>query len=126
VFTRADPATYTQTRDAIILGTLLTTGIPSGAAADLPSDAWKLGWAARGDYFSEQLGANLPARFPVIDKWLNGVATSIKSIDLTAATYQDRARLTYRFNAYIDQMALHEGDEVGAIVIRPSDYWSCP
>ena len=121
VFTRADPAVYAQTRDAVILGTLLSTGIPSGAAADLPSAAWKLGWAARGNCFSEQLGANLPANFPVIDNWLNGVATSIKSIDLNAATYQDAARLTYRLNAYIDQMALYEGGELGFTIIRSSE-----
>jgi hypothetical protein len=108
VFTRADPAAYAQTRDAIILGTLLSTGIPSGAAADLPSPAWKLGWAARGNYFSEQLDANLPATFRTIDSFSNGIATSIKSIDLNAATYQDVARLTYRLNDYIDKLALYE------------------
>jgi hypothetical protein len=32
VFTRAYPAAYAQTRDAVILGTLLLGGIPSGAA----------------------------------------------------------------------------------------------
>jgi hypothetical protein len=101
VFTRADPAAYAQTRDSIILGTLLSTGIPSGAAADLPSAAWKLGWAARGNYFSEQLGADLPATFRTIDSFSNGIATSIKSIDLNAATYRDAARLTYRLNTYI-------------------------
>jgi hypothetical protein len=121
VFTRADPAAYVQTRDAIILGALLSAGIPSGAAADLPSAAWKLGWVARGNYFSEQLGANLPATFPVIDRWINGVATSIKSIDLSAATYQDATRLTYRLNISIDQMALYEGNEVSVIAIRSSE-----
>jgi hypothetical protein len=121
VFTRADPAAYAQTRDAVILGTLLLGGIPSGAAADLPSVAWKLGWAARGNYFSEQLGANLPASFPVIDRWLNGVATSIKSIDLNAATYQDAGRLTYRLNAYIDSIATYEGGALGVFDVTPSD-----
>jgi hypothetical protein len=120
VFTRVDPAVYAQTRDAIILGTLLAGGVPPGAAADLPSAAWKLGWAARGNYFSEQLGASLPASFPVIDKWLDGVATSIKSIDLNAATYQDAARLSYRLNAYIDEIALYEGGQLGFTVIPSS------
>ncbi len=57
----------------------------------------------------------------MIDKWLNGVATSIKSIDLNAATYQDEATLTYRLNAYIDKIALFEGDDLGGIMIRPSE-----
>ncbi len=108
MFTRADPAAYAQTRDAIILGTLLSTGIPSGAAADLPSAGWKLGWAARGNYFSEQLGSNLPATFRTIDSFSNGIAISIKSIDLNAATYQDAGRLTYRLNDYIEKLALYE------------------
>ncbi len=121
VFTRADAGKYVGTRDAldaIILAALALGGVP--AVADVPSPAWKLGWAARGNYFSEQLGANLPANFPVIDKWLSGVATSIKSIDLNAATYQDAARLTYRLNDYINKVALYEGDEAGVIAIRPS------
>jgi hypothetical protein len=67
------------------------------AAAEVAAEnPWKMGWAKRGDYFSEQLGANLPRTFKVIDRWENGIATSIKSIDLNAATYQDGARLTYR------------------------------
>ncbi|HTV29237.1 MAG TPA: hypothetical protein VMF32_15755 [Xanthobacteraceae bacterium] len=121
VFTRADPAAYAQTRDAVILGTLLLGGIPSGAAADLPSAAWKLGWAARGNYFSEQLGADLPATFRTIDSFSNGIATSIKSIDLNAATYRDAARLTYRLNAYIDSIATYDGSVLGAIQILPAN-----
>ena len=43
--------------------------------------------------------------------------TSIKSIDLNALTYQDAARLTYRLNQYIDQLALYEGGEWGYVQI---------
>ena len=56
----------------------------------------------------------------MIDKWLSGIATSIKSIDLNAATYQDAARLTYRLNAYIDQLALYDGGQLGFTVVRSS------
>jgi hypothetical protein len=121
VFTRADPGEYVGTRDALnaaILAALALGGAP--AVGDVPSPAWKLGWAARGNYFSEQLGANLPATFPVIDKWLSGVVTSIKSIDLNAATYQDAARLTYRLNDYIDQLALYDGGKMGPLEIDSS------
>jgi len=75
-------------------GLLLLGMIPPGAAVETASAAWELGWAARGLYFSEQLGADLPATFRTIVSFSNGVATSIKSIDLNAATYQDVARLT--------------------------------
>jgi hypothetical protein len=90
-------------------GLLLLSMIPSAAATETASVAWELGWAARGIYFSEQLGANLPTKFPTIDSWLAGVATSIKSIDLRAATYQNAARLTYRLNDYINKLVFFEG-----------------
>jgi hypothetical protein len=140
VFTRADPKEYAATRDwttgaAILAGTLLPgaateaasgEAASEGAAADaattvLRSEAWKWGWARRGIYFSDQLGANLPPTFPVIDRWLNGIATSIKSIDLSAATYQNPAQLAYRLNNYVDKLALFEGDEMSGIAIRASD-----
>jgi len=81
-----------------IAGEAETGAAAADAAAENP---WKMAWAKRGDYFSEQLGANLPRTFAGIDRWENGVATSIKSIDLNAATYQDGTRLTYRLNDYI-------------------------
>jgi hypothetical protein len=94
--------------------------LPPAAGAEAASAAWELGWAARGLYISEQRGANLPASFPVIDKWLDGVATSIKSIDLTATTYQDVTRLTYRLNDYINKLVFFEGADFGIWEIEPS------
>jgi hypothetical protein len=58
-----------------------------------------------------------PRRF---DSFVNGVVTSIKSIDLTAATYQNVAALTYRLNQYIDRLALFEGGQMGFTVIDSS------
>ena len=63
----------------------------------------------------------MPATFRTIDSFSNGIATSIKSIDLNAATYQDAARLTYRLNAYVDTIATYEGSALGAVEIVPSD-----
>jgi hypothetical protein len=82
-------------------------------SAQADAAAWKRGWAARGRYFSERLGANLPHTFPVIDRWLDGIVTSIKSIDMRAATYQSAERLTYRLNEYIDKLALFDGGRLG-------------
>lgn len=50
---------------------------------------WSLPWLERGLIIEEQLGKNLKGNFPVIDKFLNGVAKSIKSIDLNAKSYQN-------------------------------------
>lgn len=150
VYTRVDPAEAVRVRDWITAGALAIGGVPpiaageraaaeaaageskAGAAetraAEVATGAttrrvgpWALGWGARGDYFSEALGANLPRNFPVIDGWENGVATSIKSIDLNAATYQNGMGLTYRLNRYIDSLAAFEGDTMGDIVIRNSE-----
>jgi hypothetical protein len=63
----------------------------------------------------------LPANFPLIDSWIDGIATSIKSIDLNAATYQDASRLTYRLNNYIDQLSLYDGIETDTLIIGPTD-----
>jgi hypothetical protein len=94
--------------------------LPPAAGAEAASAAWELGWAARGIYISEQRGANLAPNFPVIDKWLNGVATSIKSIDLTAATYQDATRLTYRLDVYVNKLIYFEGATLGDLQIGSS------
>jgi hypothetical protein len=94
--------------------------LPPAAGAEAASVAWQLGWAARGIYISEQRGANLPALFPGVDKWLDGVATSIKSIDLTAATYQDATRLTYRLNDYVNKLIFFDGASFGDYQIEAS------
>jgi hypothetical protein len=86
---------------------------PIAETADAPADAWKLGWAARGQYFDALLrDGSLPPGFQTIDNFTNGIATSIKSIDLNAATYQDAARLTARLNNYVDQLADFEGSQL--------------
>jgi filamentous hemagglutinin len=56
----------------------------------------------------------------VIDSWSDGVVTSIKSIDLNALTYQGALRLTYRLNAYIDNLALYDGSSMGTWEIPSS------
>jgi hypothetical protein len=69
-----------------------------------------LGWAKRGLYFDKLLrDESLPPNFPIIDNFTNGIATSIKSIDLNAATYQDGSRLINRLNKYIDDVADFDG-----------------
>jgi hypothetical protein len=100
-------------------GLILPAIFPPAAAAEIPvAVAWELGWAARGIYFSEKLGANLPPTFPVADIWLNRIVTSIKSIDLRAITYQSPARLTYRLDDYIGKIATYNGGKLGFTVIK--------
>jgi hypothetical protein len=98
----------------------LADEVATGAAVASRSQAWQLGWAARGRYFEEQLGRTLHPNFPVIDRFVDGVATSIKSIDLNAPVYQNAARLTYRLNKYVDDLAEFKGASWGADVVRES------
>jgi hypothetical protein len=127
VFTRADPGEYAQTRDWATGAALLAGGMPPVAAgeavaAEQASEAWTYGWARRGQYFDQLLrDGSLPALFRTIDNFTDGVATSIKSIDLNAATYQDAARLTYRLNQYVDDLGDYEGGEMSDTIVELSD-----
>jgi hypothetical protein len=124
-YANADPAEVAQARNLAVGAILLLQNLPAATAAiDAPSEAWKLGWAARGNYFNEALGGNLPNGFKTIDVFVDGAATSIKSIDLTAATYQDSTRLTSALNRYIDSLANYEDSAIGDLIIKESDITS--
>ncbi|MFZ0423214.1 MAG: hypothetical protein WAL80_10095 [Xanthobacteraceae bacterium] len=88
-------------------GELLETPAATNA---LSVDPWTLGWAKRGQYFDALFrDGSLPPLFRTIDNFTDSIATSIKSIDLNAVTYQDAARLTYRLNKYVDDLGEYEG-----------------
>jgi hypothetical protein len=96
-----------------------------GAAAEATvQNPWKMGWAERGDYLHEQMGANLPRTFKAIDIFENGAATSIKSIDLNAATYRDASRLASTLNRYVDRLAEYTGSSLGGITVSAEDITS--
>jgi hypothetical protein len=114
LFTRVDPAEYAQNRDFItdLALQLGSVHVPPGAAVDPHAEAWKSGWATRGRYFDKLLrdGA-LPQNFPTVNNFTGGIVTSIKSIDLNAATYQDPTRLSYRLQKYVNDVTEFNGDE---------------
>jgi RHS repeat-associated protein len=66
--------------------------------------AWALGASERGFAIEAMLGGNLPKGFPVIDKLVDGVATSIKSIDLTAQSYTKGNGLLNTLKGYINKL----------------------
>jgi hypothetical protein len=136
VYTRADPAEDVQTRDWAAGAALLSGGLPPAAAGeaaageaaagesatvgaasgetlatDTPSEVWKYGWAKRGREIHDALSdGSLDPNFPTIDMFSpSGVATSIKSIDLNAAVYQNDASLRYRLNNYFDKVSEFDG-----------------
>lgn len=52
----------------------------------------------------------LAKNFPKIDRISKGVATSIKSIDLTAKSYQNGAALASKLTKYLDELAALNGE----------------
>jgi hypothetical protein len=93
-----------------LVGSTLTLGLAGKGVAALrsTSSVWELGNFARGFAIEEKLykPAELLAKnFPTIDRFASGVATSIKSIDLTAKSYQSAGALTRQLTKYVDEIA---------------------
>jgi|GEM_PF-6087519 len=63
----------------------------------------------RGLDIEDALGGNLPKNFPVIDRFANGVATSIKSVDLASTTYQKASNLISKLRSYVNSVANFRG-----------------
>jgi hypothetical protein len=62
-----------------------------------------------------------PPGFRTIDNFTGGVATSIKSIDLNAATYQIPGQLAYRLNQYVDKVSSYNGGSFANKVVLDSE-----
>ena len=144
-YTRVDPAEAVRVRDWITAGALAIGGVPpiaageraaaeaaaQGAGAEVgaaattraaaDAEAWNSGWAARGRYFENRLGRTLHPNFPTIDKIPDGIATSIKSIDLNAKTYQVPNSLRNRLNNYVDEVEGFKGDRWGGDEVKEID-----
>jgi CDI toxin restriction endonuclease-like domain len=120
LYTRVDPAEYVGVRDFIDGAVLAGTSLLPGAKE--PSPDWKLGWAKRGQNIHQKYGdPTFPPNYPVIDKIPNGVATSVKSIDLNAATYHQEQSLTYRLQQSVDKVRDFDGEDFGNIRIDNDD-----
>src|SRR5712691_1230784 len=87
--------------------TLAGLGIPELNVRSAARDIWTIPPTSRGRAFELVLGHNLPPNFPSIDIFNRGTgtATSIKSIDLRAATYQNRSALYSKLSGFINDLA---------------------
>lgn len=105
---------------AVVGGTM---GVAGGYLANHAQSVWQLTPFQRGVAIENALGRspNLVQNFPVIDRFENGVATSIKSIDLGAATYQNINTLSRVLESYVSKLASWEGVAWGGVEIRASD-----
>jgi RHS repeat-associated protein len=90
------------------------------------NSVWRLNPFARGVEIENNIlgrSADLAQNFPTIDRFVNGVATSIKSLDLTAKTYQNAATLVRTVKGYIDTMAAYQGQTApwNGVTILPGE-----
>jgi hypothetical protein len=83
--------------------------LPETKDDDQEDKVWLLSNFARGLSLRNTYGGNLPVYYPVIAKWDNGTATSIKSIDLTAPGYQNAGTISETVQEYINDLAGFEG-----------------
>ena len=82
---------------ALYAGSAVSSLIVTATGASV----WLLPPFLRGRLIEQRLGQNLPSNYPVIDRFVGGVATSIKSLDLGAKTYQSLATLGTTIGGYV-------------------------
>ena len=106
--------------ELLLLQLFRTVGLIEGLASEGLS-VWNLGNFERGRAIEIALGQNLPSRYPVIDSFVEstGVATSIKSLNLTAQTYQTGAAVLSKLTGYINSLASFDGAAYGDYDIGP-------
>ena len=78
-------------------------------AMDSNPGIWNMGLGVRGSTIEQALGANLPRWERTIDKFVNGDAVSIKSLDFRAKSYQDPRALYNRITGYVDKISSYNG-----------------
>jgi len=89
-----------------------------GGGASRTGSVWGFNPSQRGMMIERALGGNLPTNFPVIDKLANGVATSIKSIDVTAKSYQKSGALLGTLKGYVNSLKNFSGSTFGRTTIQ--------
>ena len=72
---------------------------------DTGKNVWSKDQFTRGFIIDDALGNNLGRNFPVVDKLNNGVLTSIKSMDMSAKTYQTTAGVFNKLNCYLSELS---------------------
>ncbi len=94
-------------------------------AIEYKEDIWSLDNFTRGRKVRDMFGANLPFNFPVIARYEGGIATMIKSMDLTATSYQDVDAAERKIKEYINELLKYNGQQKpwgkDQIIIDPDD-----
>jgi RHS repeat-associated protein len=85
--------------------------LQQATASSTTQSVWRLNPYDRGVAIENMLGRSpfLAQNFPVIDRFENGVATSIKSMDLTLKSYQNLGTLERTVRGYVTTVANWQG-----------------
>ena len=117
-----DVAIGAELRDYALMGVLAKIASPIAKAAmrmlkSSGGSLWKMAsWVERGFVYEASQGANLVKNYPVIDKFMNGVATSIKTLDFNMVSYAKNAKSIYNtLKGYIDKLAEFKGANFGGV-----------
>jgi RHS repeat-associated protein len=93
-------------------------GLAKGSSGYKKAGVWLLDNFARGNAIEKRLGG-MCNNFPTIDKYVKGAdgfaqsVTSIKSIDVTADTYNQGNNLRNKIQGYVDELIKFPGDDYG-------------
>ncbi|MBO9203609.1 MULTISPECIES: DUF6443 domain-containing protein [Niastella] len=103
---------------------LFTAGYFSVAGVNMGSGGtsiWEFGDAMRGKLAERYLGSNLPYAFKTFDRFENGIATSIKSVDL-AKSYKTSGSLYSTLKGYIDDIMFFDKPyKLQGVTVDPKD-----
>jgi RHS repeat-associated protein len=107
---------------AVAFDLLTGSGLVKGGLKGLAkANIWSMRAFKRGQVLEQMFGHNLPGNFPVIDRFANGIATSIKSLNLNAKTYQSASRLSRTLTGYVNKVASFNGRTWAGVTVRSGD-----
>ncbi len=114
------PMSQGQANDDLFKGTLGLGFLAAPEFLSLGADGsvWSLPPVQRGFAVEKMLGGNLPSNFPVVDKFADGVATSIKSVDLSLSSYQNPKALYSTLSGYVDKLVGFTQQRWGGAVVE--------
>jgi hypothetical protein len=119
--TGAIAAKLLQNAPAIVNLRLTGESIAGFIARRTPNSIWNLGAFPRGRAVENVIlggPANIPIpNFPVIDDFAEGVATSIKSLDLISSSAQDSTYILNTLDGYARKLSNFSGRTYGGINI---------
>jgi RHS repeat-associated protein len=110
---------YVNPTTVTVLGYEVAAGFTGAPSI---SSVWRLPPSPRGFAIGAMLGENLPKSFPTIDRVAGSAPiaeeiASIKSMDLTAKTYQEGSRVFSRLKSYLNDLASYSSASLKGIQV---------